>query len=140
MGWKGPEPKVAHVQQHCAQTLAWDLSMLPLMPSCCVLLGSRAWCGILQVFHNSAKAQHETEPCGLRLGQGCAVTPACDTVELRSGDIVLQTLRLGGYLLPKEWGRVCTEALLQGCRGLLFNSAGDPILETKSLTQPLTRI
>lgn len=43
--------------------------------------------------HNSAKAQCEAEPCGLGLGWGCAVTPACDT-ELRSGLYLL---------LPKLW-------------------------------------
>lgn len=123
--------------------------MLPLTPSCCVLLGSRAWCGILQVFRNSAKAQWETEAFGLRLGLGRAVPPASDATELRSGlssaaqapgGVLLQTLRFGGSLLPKEVGRACTEALLQGCRGLSFNSAGDPNLEIKPLTQPLRRI
>lgn len=86
-----------------------------------MLLGSGAWCGILQVFHNSAKAQCETEAFGLRLGMGHAVTPACDTVELRSGLFSAANLETCGYFLPKERGRVCSEALLQGCTGLLFN-------------------
>lgn len=50
------------------------------------------------------------------------------------------TLRLEGYLLPKEQGRVCTEALLQGCRELSFNSAGHWILEINFPMQPLARI
>lgn len=42
--------------------------------------------------------------------------------------------------MPKEWGKVCTEALLQGCRELPFNSAADSVLETNFPMQPLARI
>lgn len=137
------------MQQYPAQTLAWDLSMSSFTSGFSVLLGPRNWCGILQVFHNSAKAQCVTEPFGLSLIWSHVVTPVCDTVELRSGLCLLlprfwkgsaSTLRLGGYLLPKEWGRVCTGALLQGCRELAFNSVEDSILETNFSMQPLARL
>lgn len=71
--------------QHPAQTLAWDLSMFSFMSSFSVLLGPRIQYGILQVFHNSAKAHCETELFGLSLSWSHVVTPVCDTVELRSG-------------------------------------------------------
>lgn len=123
------------MQQHPGQTLAWDLSVFSFTSSCSVLLGPRIRCSVFQVFHNSAKAQ--CEPFGLSLSWSRVVTPVCDTVELRSDLCLLlprfwkgsaSTLILGGYVLPKEQGRVCTEALLQGCRELSFNSAGDSIL------------
>lgn len=101
------------MQQHPAQTLAWDPSVLPLMPSRCVLLGSTMRCSVLQVCHNSAKAQRETEPFGLGLGWGCAVTPACHTIELRSALCLL---------LPKLWR--CTAATHLATWGLSLAKGG----------------
>jgi len=68
LGWKGPGPKAAHLQPRHAQTVAWVVSMLPLMPSCCVLLGSRAWRSVLLAFRSSAKAQLEAERFGAWAG------------------------------------------------------------------------
>lgn len=122
LGWKGPELKVACIQQCPAQTLAWDRSMLLFTPSCCVLLGLRAWCCILQVFHDLAKAQRKSELFGLRLGWGPAVTLACDTVELGSALCLLPKMLC---CKPQDCGtnscqRSAEEAPLQGFRRLLF--------------------
>lgn len=59
--------------------------MFSFTSSFSVLLGPGIWGSILQVFHDSAKAQCETEQFGLSLSWSIVVTPVRDTVELRYG-------------------------------------------------------